>query len=114
MLFSSIPFLFYFLPAVLLLYFLVPKFLKNAVLLLFSLIFYGWGEPVYVVLMVATILIYYLCGLAMGKSGPKMKKVWLTVSVVTGVALLGVFKYADFVIGNVNGLFHLNIPLTKL
>ena len=114
MLFSSIPFLFYFLPAVLLLYFLVPKFLKNAVLLLFSLIFYGWGEPVYVILMVATILIYYFCGLAMGKSGPKMKKAWLTVSVVAGVALLGVFKYADFLIGNVNGLFHLNIPLTKL
>ena len=52
MLFSSIPFLFYFLPLVLILYFLVPKRLKNTVLLLFSLIFYGWGEPIYVLLMI--------------------------------------------------------------
>ena len=54
MLFSSIPFLYYFLPCVLLLYFLTPKRLKNAVLLLASLIFYAWGEPLYVLLMVAS------------------------------------------------------------
>ena len=55
MLFSSIPFLYYFLPAVLIVYFAVPKTLKNAVLLLSSLIFYGWGEPKYVILMITTI-----------------------------------------------------------
>ena len=114
MLFSSIPFLFYFLPVVVLAYFLVPKCLKNAVLLLFSLIFYGWGEPVYVTLMIATIVIYYLCGLAMGKCGPGMKKLWLVLSVMIGIALLGVFKYADFLIGSINGLFGLEMPLTKL
>ena len=64
MLFSSIPFLFYFLPLVLILYFLVPFRFKNGVLLLFSLIFYAWGEPKYVVLMIFTILLFYGCGLA--------------------------------------------------
>ena len=59
MLFSSLPFLFYFLPAVLMVYFLVPRQLKNGVLLLSSLIFYGWGEPKYVLLMIATIALFY-------------------------------------------------------
>ena len=66
MLFSSIPFLYYFLPAVLIVYFLVPKALKNTVLLVFSLVFYAWGEPKYVVLMIASILLFYGCGLAIG------------------------------------------------
>ena len=63
MLFSSIPFLFYFLPIVLGLYFLVPRLGKNLVLLLASLFFYWWGEPRYVVLMLATIAFAYICGL---------------------------------------------------
>ncbi len=63
MLFSGIPFLYYFLPVVLILYFAVPQKLKNAVLLLSSLVFYGWGEPKYVVLMVASIIIGYVSGL---------------------------------------------------
>ena len=66
MLFSSIPFLYYFLPAVLIVYFAVPKRIKNAVLLLSSLIFYGWGEPKYVILMIATIAAFYFCGLGIG------------------------------------------------
>ena len=68
MLFSSIPFLFYFLPAVLTLYFLVPRKLKNAILLLFSLVFYAWGEPKYVFLMIGTIMLFYICGLAIEKA----------------------------------------------
>ena len=64
MLFSSIPFLYYFLPAVLLLYFLVPRGLKNTVLLISSLFFYAWGEPIYVFLMVGTICLFYFCGIA--------------------------------------------------
>ena len=64
MLFSSIPFLYYFLPVVLIVYFLVPWKLKNAVLLLFSLVFYGWGEPKLVFLMIFTISLFYFCGLA--------------------------------------------------
>ncbi|MBR6684260.1 MAG: MBOAT family protein, partial [Firmicutes bacterium] len=115
MLFSSIPFLFYFLPAVLILYFLVPRSLKNTVLLVFSLVFYAWGEPKYVLLMIATIGLFYGCGIAIGKSKkPTWKKFWLVVSVVTSLALLGVFKYADFLLGTVNAVTGGNIPLLKL
>ena len=115
MLFSSIPFLFYFLPAVLALYFLGPKNLKNAVLLFFSLVFYAWGEPIYVFLMIATICLVFFCGIAIGRStSQRGKKLWLTVSVVVSLALLAVFKYADFLVGNVNSLLGTNIPLLKL
>ena len=115
MLFSSISFLFYFLPAVLIVYFLTPARLKNAVLLLSSLLFYAWGEPKYVILMVAAILLFYGCGLAIGYCRRQLwKKVWLMVSVVVSVAMLGVFKYADFLIGNVNSLLRTHIPLLKL
>lgn len=115
MLFSSIPFLFYFLPAVLILYFAVPFRLKNTVLLLASLIFYAWGEPKYVILMVATILLFYFCGIAIGKATtPKMKKLWLIVSVVVSLGLLAVFKYADFFLGSFNSLTGASVPLLKL
>lgn len=115
MLFSSIPFLYYFLPAVLLVYFLVPRRLKNGVLLLASLIFYGWSEPKLLVLMVATIAVFYLCGLAIGGAeGQRQKKCWLAVSAVAGVGLLCLFKYADFFIGSVNAVTGLGIPLLKL
>ena len=115
MLFSGIPFLFYFLPVVLIAYFLVPQRFKNAVLLVFSLIFYAWGEPVYVFLMVATIGLFYGCGIAIGKSTDiTKKKFWLTVSVVTSLALLAVFKYADFLLENINRFTGAEIPLLGL
>ena len=115
MLFSSIPFLYYFLPAVLIVYFLAPKCLKNTVLLLFSLFFYGWGEPVYLFLMLGSILMFYVCGIAIGRAKEqKWKKFWLTVSVVVSLALLGVFKYADFFISSVNAATGLGIPLLRL
>ena len=93
MLFSGIPFLYYFLPVVLLLYFAVPKRGRNAVLLLSSLVFYAWGEPKYVFLMAGTILFYYAMGLAMGRF-PGQKKLLLWLSVLAAVVLFGVFKYA--------------------
>ena len=115
MIFSSIPFLFYFLPAVLIVYFLAPRGMKNAVLLLSSLFFYGWGEPKLLLLMVFTIAVFYLCGLAIGRAErQRWKKFWLLVSVVTGVGLLGVFKYADFFIGSVNAVTGLGLPLLRL
>ena len=115
MLFSSIPFLYYFLPAVLIVYFLVPRFLKNTVLLVFSLFFYGWGEPVYLLLMTASILLFYGCGLAIGRCRqPRWKKFWLVASVVVSLTLLGIFKYADFFISSVNAVTGLSIPLLKL
>ena len=115
MLFSGIPFLFYFLPAVLILYFLMPKGLKNGFLLLASLLFYTWGEPRYVVLMVASIALFYGCGLAVEKAQSKLwKRIWLSAGILTGVALLAVFKYADFAVENWNQLTGMGVPLLKL
>ena len=115
MLFSSVTFLYYFLPAVLILYFLVPRFLKNAVLLLSSLVFYGWGEPKLLGLMIFTILMFYFCGLMIGRSQTqKAKKLWLTVSIVISIGLLGLFKYADFFIDSFNAVTGLSVPLLRL
>ena len=115
MIFSSIPFLYYFLPAVLAVYFLTPRRGKNPVLLFSSLFFYGWGEPKLLLLMVFTIGVFYLCGLAIGKAqSRKMKKFWLLVSVVVSVGLLGLFKYADFFISSVNAVTGLGLPLLHL
>ena len=99
MLFSGIPFLYCFLPLVVLVYFLVPRGLKNTVLLLFSLVFYGWGEPKYVFLMLATIAAFYGCGLAIHKAETvRWKKVWLIVAVAVGIGLLAVFKTQTFLL----------------
>ena len=115
MLFSSIPFLYYFLPAVMAVYFLAPRTLKNTVLLLASLVFYGWGEPKYLILMSFSILLFYGCGLAIGyASSQKWKRFWMLVSVVISVALLGIFKYADFFVGSFNAVTGLSIPLLRL
>ena len=135
MLFSSVPFLYYFLPAVVLSYFLLswgveglfracgkknfaPKaglFTKNLILLVFSLVFYAWGEPRYVFLMIGSILMFWACGLAIGKAQTKLwKRIWLCVSVVTSVALLGLFKYADFFVENFNAVTGLSVPLLRL
>lgn len=115
MLFSSIPFLYYFLPCVLLLYFLTPKKLKNAVLLLSSLVFYAWGEPIYVLLMIFSVVSGYILGLLIEKFREKrLGKVFLIVSVVISLGLLGYFKYADFFIANFNAVFGLSVPLLRI
>ena len=115
MLFSSIPFLYYFLPAVLITYFLVPRKFKNAVLLLFSLVFYGWGEPKLLALMIFTIAMFFFCGLMIERAKKQRgKKTWLTVSVVISLGLLGLFKYADFFIDSINWVTGLSIPLLRL
>ena len=115
MLFSSLPFLFYFLPAVLIAYFLVPRWAKNGVLLLSSLVFYGWGEPRYVFLMIATIGLFYGCGLAIAYAKNKIwKKIWLLVSIVLSLGLLAVFKYADYFLSSFNAATGLSLPLLKL
>ena len=115
MLFSSISFLYYFLPLVLICYFVVPFRLKNSVLLLFSLLFYFYGEPVYTFLMLGTTLSSYILGLLIHKyRGTRLSKVFLGVSVVTSLLVLGFFKYADFFISNLNGVFGSEIPLLKI
>ena len=102
MLFSSNLFLFLYLPAVLLTYYLVPRVLRNPVLLLFSLLFYGWGEPIYLFLMIGDILLNYVCGYIIHTRQEKGQRG--TGALVAGVALnlllLGYFKYAGFLLGS--------------
>jgi len=115
MLFSSITFLYYFLPIVLLLYVLVPKPAKNFVLLLSSLLFYFWGEPLYSLIMVASALIGWLFGLLIGKTrGGKWGKLVLWASVICCLAPLLFFKYSDFFLSNINALFRSDLALLGL
>ena len=136
MVFSSVPFLYYFLPAVVLSYFALSFvteklvllfshnenaahktgiFTKNLILLLFSLLFYGWGEPKYVFLMLGTILMFWGCGLAIGYCKQKWaKRLWLIVSIVVSLGLLAIFKYADFFISNFNAVTGLSVSLLRI
>ncbi len=115
MLFSSIPFLYYFLPAVLILYFIAPKKLKNTVILLSSLFFYAWGEPKYVILMISSIAVGYIFGLLIEKfRGKTVSKVFLILSVLFSIGALGYFKYADFFISNFNAVTGLSVPLLRI
>lgn len=115
MLFSSIPFLYYFLPCVLLLYLIAPKRLKNAVLLLASLVFYAWGEPIYVLLMAASIASGYVLGLLIEQFRAKpLGKLFLIVSAAISLGLLAYFKYADFFIANFNAVFGFSVPLLRI
>ena len=135
MLFSSIPFLYYFLPAGLLSYFLlswlleralllckVSKekahkasiFAKNTILLLWSLLFYGWGEPICIFLMIVTILVCWGCGMGVGLAKNRAwKRVWLLASVVVSLSFLAVFKYADFFVDTINGIGDLDVLKLK-
>ena len=116
MVFSSLIFLYAFFSLSLLAYsFCRSRNSQNTVLLIFSLIFYAWGEPKYVLLMVVTIAAFYACGLAIGKAKTHLwKKCWLWVSAVVGVGFLAVFKYADFFIGSFNAATGLSLPLLRL
>ena len=115
MLFSSIPFLYYFLPCVLLLYLIAPRKLKNSVLLLSSLFFYGWGEPKYLILMLLSITQGYIFGRLVEKyRGQKRAKLFLSLSVVFSFLMLGYCKYADFFISSFNAVTGLSIPLLKI
>jgi len=105
MLFSSITFLYFFLPLVLVLYFAVPFRMKNLILLAFSLLFYAWGEPVYVLLMAGTIVSQWLLGLLIDRTREtKWAKFWLIVSLVIGLGSLGLFKYSDFFLETVGAI----------
>ena len=115
MVFSSLTFLQCFLPLCLLAYFLVPKAWRNGVLFLFSLLFYAWGEPVYVVLMLFSTALDYTCGQMVERHrGQRGAKIALLVSLCVNLGLLGVFKYSDFLIGTVNSLFGTALPQPNL
>ncbi|GAB6164360.1 MBOAT family protein [Thermostilla marina] len=111
MLFSEPPFLFVFLPTLLLVYFVAPKSLKNPILLLFSLFFYAWGEPIYVFLMLAVIAINYFCALTLGPAGTRRRRLVFGVGIALNVACIGVFKYARFFTSSLNAvLTQLGLP----
>ncbi len=108
MVFSSLTFIFTFLPITLLLYFIVPRKIENIVLLIASLIFYAWGEPVYIFLMIFSSVVDYIHGLLIEKYRDDDKRARLIVlsSIIINLSLLSFFKYSDFLIGNVNFLFN--------
>ena len=111
MVFSSLTFLFAFLVITLILYYISPKKLKNVVILISGLVFYAWGEPIYVVAMILSTFIDYTAGRIMDKfdNKPKVRLVCLIVSIVMNILLLGIFKYSNFIIGSVNSWFGLEI-----
>ena len=120
MLFSSIPFLYYFLPLVLAVYFLTPRAGKNAVLFLSSLLFYAWGEPKFCIFMLLSIAQGYVFGRLIEKhaQNKKRSKLFLTASVALSLALLAYCKYADFFLSSVNAvtglsfkLLHVTLPI---
>ena len=116
MLFSSVPFLYWFLPCVLILYAIVPRILKNTVLLLSSLFFYGYGEPRYVIWMVVAIILAYIFGLLIERyeTFPQLSKLFLVLSVISSITMLGYFKYASFFIQNINAVTGISLPLLKI
>ena len=116
MIFSSIPFLFFFFPLFILLYFTLPFKYKNYILLLFSLIFYAWGEPIYILLMIFSSIVDFINGknIEKHKDDNKKKKIYLIISIIINISLLGFFKYADFFIKVINNILYLDIPLLNL
>ena len=112
MVFSDSVFLFMFLPLTLAVYYAVPFAFKNTVLFLTGLLFYAWGEPVYVLIMLLSTAIDYCAGRLMDRfdSNKNIRKATLLVSVVMNLSLLGIFKYGSFFIGSVNGIFGSAIP----
>ena len=115
MLFSSIPFLYYFLPSVFVCYFAVPKKFKNAVLLLFSFVFYGCGEPRYLILMAASILVGYIGGLLIQRAkSMSLKKIAMFLSGAVLVGFLAYFKYADFFVSSFGSLTGISVPVLSV
>lgn len=116
MVFSSTIFLCVYLPLVLLGYYICPKKGRNLFLLIVSLVFYAWGEPKYVFLMIFSILVNYIFGRLMDKNRGRQKrmKLLLVLSVVIDLGLLSVFKYTDFVITNINAIFGANFDLLNI
>ena len=114
MVFSSLVFLWLFLPIVLGLYFLAQEKYRNLLLLLASLFFYAWGEPVYIAVMVFSIILNYCCGLKIKSEDGKTHQSALIIGIVLNLGLLGFFKYAGFILDNINYLTGLNISYHQL
>lgn len=116
MVFSSVVFLFFFLPFVLLCYYLVPSKGRNLILFILSLLFYAWGEPIYILLMIFSTIIDYINGLLIERwrNKPSWSFSVLVVSLCVNLCVLGFFKYSDFLIENMNGILGTNVALLAL
>lgn len=110
MVFSSIPFLFFFFPFCLICYYLTPNRFKNYTLLVFSLFFYAWGEPIYILLMIFSTLVDFLNGRLLSKNNnKKTRRRFLFIAILINLSLLGFFKYTDLLIETINFIFNTNI-----
>ncbi len=117
MVFSSLLFLFMYLPVVLILYYICPRKWRNLLLFVVNLVFYGWGEPIYVTLMIFSTIVDYTCGYFISKyreTDKKKAKIFVVASMVINLSLLGFFKYAGFITDTLNYLPFLNIPSFKV
>ncbi len=116
MLFSSLTFLFIFLPLVLFIYYIAGKRLRNSVLLIFSLVFYAYGEPKYLIIMVLSIMVNYIMGLLVDRYryGQILIKIILTTTVIINLGIIGYYKYTDFFIQNFNKLFNKSILVRNI
>lgn len=116
MVFSSIVFLYIFLPIMLFIYFIVPNKLKNAVMIIASLIFFAWGEIRYIFIMLLLAVMDYMCGQKINKywDDKNKKRIFLLIDIGVNLLILFFFKYSDFIITNINNITHLNIPLLNI
>lgn len=118
MLFSSVTFIFYFLPLVLIIYYFSKDKMKNYILLFFSLIFYAWGGVAYLPILLISILINYILGLKIDKykESNKKQKIILILAIIFNIVFLVIFKYTNFIFDNINLIFNssINVPLINL
>ncbi len=128
MLFTSITFLYYFLPMLLIIYYISNKAVRNYILLAFSLVFYAWGEPKFVFLMILMVIVNFYIGIAIDKEKTKNEwskglniadkkdysKIYLIVGIIANLMIIGYFKYSGFIIGNINSLFNLTLPVKEI
>ena len=114
MLFSSISFIYYFLPLILIIYFIVPKRFKNIVLLLFSLFFYFYGEGIYIIFLLLSCFVNYVIGIMIDNYEGEKRKLFLIIGLIFDIGLLIYFKYTNFFIDNFNNLFNTSINIGKI
>ena len=115
MIFSSLVFLFMFLPITLGIYYLVGNRFKNYVLLITSLIFYAWGEPIYVFLMIISIIFNYIFGIGVStKNRKSVRKIWLIIAIIFNIGLLFIFKYTGFILYNVDKVIKIGITIPNI
>ncbi|MBR3630695.1 MAG: MBOAT family protein, partial [Oscillospiraceae bacterium] len=115
MIFSSLLFLYLFLPLCLLSYAAVKRVSdRNMVLILFSLLFYAWGEPTRIVYLLLSAVVNYICGLGAGKGHPVVRKIALGISLIFNIGMIGVFKYSGFLVENINAIFGQHFPVPEI